>query len=287
MTRPHSVLICIWLAIALGGVAAAQEGGIPAENHPWGRFPVGSWKFTRVVAEDLDPLGNVTGTSIHETKTTLVHADASSYTLRNEVTTESYGKRFVNKPQARRYGYNGDTPGQEVTSKKAGDVEVTINGRKIPCEVRQIVIEGEGAKNEVTVSFNRSVSPYVLRKDEVASDGADGPKSTTSVEVLAVAMPYRVLADRRNVAIVRILDKKSDRTTTTFEHTCDDIPGGEVWHSSLVQNAAGKTLRRTTLELLDYSIANEQPDEVWGGRRRVRHRPRARRAEEMQTSPRR
>jgi hypothetical protein len=265
---------------------AAQDGGVPAEHHPWGRFPIGSWKLTRVISENLDPLGNVTGTSMYETRTTLVAADASNYTLKVEVTTESSGKRFVSKPQTRILGYSGDSAEETVTAKKSADAVVEINGRKIPCQVRQISIEGMGTKYEGTVYVNPSVSPYVLRKEGTANGTAEGPKSTTTVEVIALG-PVRVLADRRNAAFIRKIEKKEGRTTTTLETTCDDIPGGEVAHSSQEQNAENKVLHRTTLELLDYSVGNEQPVENWGGRRRVLHRSRPRRGEEMQMSPRR
>ncbi len=266
------ILAAIGLAFLASGFTAAQEG-VPAEHHPWGRFPVGSWKLTRVINENLDPLGNVTGTSIHETRTTLVAANATKFTLRSEVTTESSGKRFIHRPQTTELGYSGNAVGETVTVKKIGDVEVEVNGRKIPCQVRQIHIAAGGTTYEGTVCFNPGLSPYVLRKEGTTTGIADGPKTTTKVEVVALA-PVRVLADRRNAAFIRTIERKGDRTTTTLETTCDDIPGGEVAHSSQEQNAENKTLRRTTLELLDYSVGNERPDENWGGRRRVLHRSR-------------
>lgn len=259
---------------------------MPAEHHPWGRFPVGSWKLTRVVREDLDPLGSVIGTSISETKTTLKAADATSYTLQYEVTIESSGKRITNRPQTTVLGYSGSGVGEKVIAKKGGDAEVEVNGRKFPCQVRQITIEGAGTTYEGKVYVNPSISPYVLRKEGTLTSTSDGAKSTQVVDIMALG-PVRVLADRRSAAFVRTIEKKSDRTITTVETTCDDIPGGEVARSSQEQNADNKTLRRTTLELLDYHIGNEQPAEAWGGRRRVLHRPRARRGEENQVSPRR
>jgi hypothetical protein len=264
----------------------AQDAGVPAEHHPWGRFPIGSWKKTRVITENLDPLGSVTSTSIYETTTTLMAADAATYTLRYEVTTESSGKRLISKPQTKVLGYSGNVAGETVTAKKTADGVVEINGRKIPCQVRQISIEGMGTKYEGTVHVNPTISPYVLRKEGIANGTAEGPKTTTAIEVIALA-PVRVLADRRNAAFIRTIEKKGDRTVTTLETTCDDIPGGVVAHSSQEQNAENKTLHRSTLELLDYSIGNEQPVENWGGRIRVRHRSRPRRGEEMQMSPRR
>jgi hypothetical protein len=282
-----SRLFVIYLACALTAAssAAAQDGGIPAEHHPWGRFPVGSWKFVRVTVENLDALGNVTGTTINETKTTLLAADATTFTLHVVVTVEASGKRFLRPPQITKYGYSGQLSGETLAAKKSGDVEMTINGRKIMCEVRQIQIQGDGAKYEGTVHYAPTIAPYVLRKEGAATGAAEGPKTTTMVEVLALGMPYRVLGDRRNVAFVRTIEKKQGSTSTTVEVQCDDIPGGEVAHSSQETNEDGKTLRRTSLELLEYHIANERSDEAWGGRRRIFHRNRPRRNDDSQTMP--
>ena len=273
--RNLTVFYLAWLGC---GFLAAQDVGVPAEHHPWGRFPVGSWKRTRVTTELLDPLGNITAISLTETTTTLVAANSTNYTLRYEVTTESSGKRFINKPQTRVLGYSGNAVGEPVTVKKLGSADVEVNGHKIPCEVRQIHIEGMGTKYEGTICVSPSISPYVLRQAGTTTAVPDGPKTTITVEVQSFG-PFKVLADRRNAAFVRTVEKRGDQTTTTMEITCDDIPGGEVAHSSQEQNAENKPLRRSTLELLDYHVGNERPEEAWGGRRRVLHRSRPRRGE--------
>ena len=282
----QNLLACLAIAFS-AAAAAAQDGGIPAEHHPWGRFPVGSWKLVRATTENLDALGNVIGITTNETKTTLIAADASTYTLYIDVTVESSGKRFLRPPKTSKLGYSGQAPGQVLTAKKTGDGEVTINGRKTPCEIRQIHIQGDDAKYEGTVYYSPALAPYVLRKEGSATGAGEGPKTSISVEVVATGMPYRVLADRRNVAFVRTVEKKPDRISTTVEAQCDDIPGGEVAHSSQEVNEEGKILLRTTLELLDYHIANERPDAAWGGRRRIFHRNRPRRGDDSQSMPRR
>ncbi len=271
-------LISFCLAMLACLNACAQDAGVPAEHHPWGRFPVGSWKRIRVTTELLDPLGNVTSTTITETTTTLTAADVSTYTLRYEVITESSGKRFISKPRTRVLGYSGNAAGEPVTAKKLGNADVEVNGRKLPCEQRQISIDGVGAKYEGIVFVSPSVPPYVLRQEGTTTAAADGPKTTTTVEVVAFG-PFKVLADRRNAAFVRTIEKRGDLSITTLEITCDDIPGGEVAHSSQEQNAENKPLRRSTLELLDYHVGNERTDESWGGRRRVIHRSRPRRGD--------
>src|SRR5436189_5417564 len=162
-------LLTLTLAALAGGFAAAQDGGVPAEHHPWGRFPKGSWKLTRVIAENLDPLGNVISTNIYETKTTLKDASATSYTLQYEVTTESSGKRIANAPQTTVLGYSGSSNGDKVSAKKTGDAEFELNGRKVSCQVRQISIEGPGTTYEGTVHIKPTDAPYVLRRERTLS----------------------------------------------------------------------------------------------------------------------
>src|SRR5687768_11687188 len=71
---------------------------LPQEQHPWGRFPSGSWKSVRVVTETLDDKGEVANVTRTETRTTLVAADERGYSLRIESTVEVAGKRFASQP---------------------------------------------------------------------------------------------------------------------------------------------------------------------------------------------
>src|SRR5687767_14038503 len=76
--------LCQQAPVAEGkpSAAIAADIAVPADQHAWGRFPLGSWKSVRVTSEVLDEAGRITNVTITDTKTTLVVADAASYTLR-------------------------------------------------------------------------------------------------------------------------------------------------------------------------------------------------------------
>src|SRR5687768_11518295 len=80
-------------------IALAQPAAFPPEHHPWGSFPVGSWKLVRTTSETLETSGRVTNITITDTRTSLSAADASSYTLRSEISVDVAGRRIATTPK--------------------------------------------------------------------------------------------------------------------------------------------------------------------------------------------
>jgi hypothetical protein len=277
-----------WLLAALIGsligaaVGNAQTPAFPPDHHPWGRFPIGSWKLTRVVAEVLDTQGRVANVTATDTKTTLVASDASSYTLRVDVTVEVAGRRFSSVPQIVKHGYYGETPGQPVSVKDLGDSQLALDGRMVACELRQATIESEGIKRVSTIHYSSSLPPYQLRREttaEVAVEEKEKQKATTLVEIIALDLPQRVVGEIKKASYVKTTHKQPQGSKVTLEVQCDDVPGGVVSHWASETDSNGKTLRRSTLELLDYEVQEPKKGEISYGRRRF-HRRAARRMDD-------
>ncbi len=274
-------VLALLSALVAAGNSFAQELKLPAEHHPWGRFPVGSWKLVRVTSESLDEQGKIVSTTITETKTTLIQATAEIYTLRSDVTVTVDGKAFVRPPQTKKLGFSGEVVGQTLAIKKTGEGEVSVNGRKIPCELRQVEINGDGTKRSHLVYYSPEIAPHVLRKESTFAGEAAETESSAITEAVALGMPYRVLGELRPATYQRTIHTQPQETSVTVEILCDEIPGGVVAHSSRDLSAAGKTIRRSTLELVDYAVASEKDADTWGGRRRIFHRNRRGRTEEL------
>lgn len=253
-------------------MAAAQEAAIRIEQHPWGRFPVGSWKTVRVISETLDDDGNVANITTTDTRSTLVAADTKGFTLKVEVTVEVAGKRFVSQPQLAKHGYFGEIAGEPLAVKKTGDAELTINGVKVPCELQQLTLETAETKRVSTLHYSNAVFPYIMRRETTTTDGPDAKPSSTLVEVVATGPPEKVLGELKPAAFVKTVRNGAGGSSITMEVQCHDVPGGVVSHSAQEMNPAGRTIRRSTLELLDYSIGNGQTNENPLIRRRKFHR---------------
>jgi hypothetical protein len=256
---------------------AAQEAAIPAGQHPWGRFPAGSWKSVRVTTHTLDASGNVASVTCTETRTTLVAVDKSSYSLRVESIVEIAGKRFAAQPQVVKHGYYGQPAGQAVTVQQQGQEELMIDGRTVKSDVHHVSFEGDGGKRTSTIHYSSQVSPFQLRRETKMEGGAEQGRSTTLVETVALGMPQKVLGQWCSAAHLKTTRTSVQGTKVTLEVHCDDVPGGVVSHSATETDASGRTVRRTSLELVDYAIGEPPPSVDPAPRRRLFQRHRLRR----------
>jgi hypothetical protein len=266
----------LWALVACAPLFG-QPPAFPTDHHPWGRFPIGSWKLVRVVSEALDAQGRVANVTTTETRTTLVASDKTSYTLRVDVTVEVAGRRFASAPQVMKHGYYGESPGQPVTVKSLGDSQLALDGRLVACELRQAVVENEGVKRVSTIHYSSSIPPYQLRRETTAEGGADDKRATTLVEIVALDLPQRVVDEIKQATYVKTTHKHAQGSKVTLEVQCDDVPGGVVSHWSTETDLQGRAVRRSTLELAAYEITEAQAGEISYGRRHRYSRRAARR----------
>jgi hypothetical protein len=264
------------LAFALASQAAWGETLVPRSHHAWGRFPVGSWKQVRVQNETLDAKGNVIEASTTETVTVLTAVDETGYTLEVDVTLEVAGKRFILQPQIMHQGFSGETNGQRAELRPVHMATVVIDGREIPTEVRESVVDDDECQRVNRVYYSASVEPYVLKR-ETTCTGANGEKTTsqTQVDVLALDMPVRLLNETMTSSHVKTVQKSAKGTAITLEICCMEVPGGVVYHTAKELDSEGRVVRRGTLEIVDYSIGGDD-DSGTGRGRRHRDRPRRR-----------
>lgn len=244
---------------------------LPPEAHPWGRFPVGSWKTVRMTTESLDAQGRVASTSVSETKSTLIQANDLEYQLKIETTVDFGGRRFTYPSQVSRHSYWGELSKPMTGAQKVPTEEVVLNGKKIACEVRQATTEQAGERRQSIVHYAPAHFPYLLKRETIITPPSATPAtkaSTTTVEVIAANMPQRVLGLLRSVAYVRTTHENGKGSSTTMELQSADVPGGVVSHAAQEQDTAATVTRRTALELIEYGIGTEPEEQASPYRRR-------------------
>ncbi len=272
-----TVVLCVLLALVAAPVLAKQlEEGVPRAQHPWGKFKIGATKRVRTFTEVMNEKGQVTSTSTTETTTKLIDVDDSGYTLRVDVVVEVAGKRFASQPQVVRRGYSGEAEGQMVSVKRSNDSVVNVNGQKVPCQVREITVDTDSGKRISTIYYSDKFSPYVLKRETACFDAAGKATDFNSqVDVVAVDMPCKVLSETKSASHVRVVSQQGKTSTLTLEVQVNDIPGGVVSHSSKETDESGRIVRRSTMELMDYSVGNGDDAETQSFRKiytRVKNR---------------
>ncbi len=268
-------IISVFFHFCVFGVNAlfAQQCLVPPSHHPWGRFHVGSWKKVRVVTEDLDEAGKIIGTTKTETTTKLVHLDKTSYTLSITVNVEIAGKQLSKKTQNVRKGFSGENVGDSVKVETVGKAIVHLDGVSIPSEVRRIVVDSGGGQRVTTIHYSKNVVPFVLRR-ETKSTAAGGMSTTFTSrgKVLASEMPFPILSEYKRSSIVQTVHGRPGGKTTTTEIYSLDVPGGVVAHTSNETNEAGRVVRKSRLELVNFQVVQESPPQKFRLRDRLRLR---------------
>jgi len=264
-------------AILAAAPCAAQDAGIPADQHPWGRFPVGSWKSVRVTTHTLDAGGNVAGATTTEIRTTVVAADRASYSLRVQSSVEIAGKVFQAQPQVVKHGYYGQPAGASVAVERRGQQELVIDGRTVSSDVHLVSFQSDEGKRTSTIHYSSQVAPHQLRRETTTDGGAETERSRTLVETVALEMPHQVLGQWKPAAHLKTTRTSPQGTKVTIEVHCDDVPGGVVSHVATESDPVGRVVRRSALELIDYGIGGHAPAADPAARRRLFQRHRMRR----------
>ena len=208
----------------------------------------------RTTSESLDAKGQVASVTITDTRTSLIAADDSSYTLRSEATVDAAGRRIATTPHVVRHGFLGEKPGQVYTVKRMGESSVTIDRRVIPCELQQIVVEEAGSKLTSLVHYAPEVAPFVLRRETNVEANGEEKRNASLVEVIALNLPHRLRGDLKEASYVKTTQQLPTGTKTTLEVHCEDLPGSVAAHWASETDASGRVLRRSTLELLGYGL---------------------------------
>ena len=266
-----SFCLILWLAIGPhSGPGVAQAAGISQKHHPWGCFRPGAWRLTRVVKETLNEKGLVTYTSITDKRTTLLDVQKDGVCLAFDVVHEVAGKRFSRDPETLKEGFHGELVSQGLKISEAEDEHVVVEGRKIPCHILELEFSGPASRTVTKIYYSNTVKPYVLKRQSVTTDlKGNNSRSETTISVVALDMPHKVLAEIQNTAHVVTVTKHTKGTTTTRAVTSTDVPGGVIWNASKELDKTGRLIRRSTLELVDYGVEPEpEPTGLFGRKRR-------------------
>lgn len=238
-------------------VSAQQLESTPLSTrdlHVWGRFSPGTWKQVRIVTETLNDRGEVTDTTTTDTKSTLLSVNSKSIRLKIDVNVEVDGKRFAGQSRVIEHGFFCEQPSDASEMKLLGAAQITIDGQRLPCQVRQVVAHSGGQQLITKLYLSESIEPFVLKRETstVEANGHTADNASTTAEVIALEMPYRVQREMKTAAYERTIQRTPKGTSVTLDVTCVDVPGGIVARTSKELDEKGRLLRRSTLELVDY-----------------------------------
>lgn len=258
--------VLAFLALLLLPLSAyAQRPDIPMQHHSWGRFQPGAWQHIRVVTETLDNTGRVVTTTTTEKTTTLVEVANDNVKLEVETMVKVGGKEFQAPVQTISQGYHGEPTIGRVDVRDLGPARREVEGKKIPCKVREYVISNSNEESVVKIHYAPQVAPYILLR-EVVSTGRRRRRRKSRVEVTALNMPHRVFSKTIQTAHLTTTHQNGDAEILTRAVHSHQVPGALVSYSAKETNGNGQMIRRSTMELVDYGL-NKTESQTGRGRR--------------------
>ncbi len=251
----------IALAIGLCQHSASRGGdeskpALPAQLHPWGTFQPGAWKQVRIITESGSAeTGDLAVTNVVESTTILDEVGSESVCLEMQSSVEMSGKQYDVDPQIVQQSFFCEPLSTSLKTKDPVPVQIKIEDRSVNCLLYEYSSATPTSKTTTKAYFSQAVAPHVLRRESVTSD-LDGKKtlSETTFEVIAFDMPCKVLGVTRSAVYSKTTQKNPKGTVVTIAVLCPEVPGGVVSNVSREQDAQGKIVRRSTLELVDYGF---------------------------------
>jgi hypothetical protein len=243
------------LLLVLPSQSGAQEWVRSREHHAWARFDVQSWKTTKILTDLIDDAGNITSTVRVETTTRLLETELDRYVLAVDSTVQIGEQKVNHSNQKLKRDINtqgeGFAANVEKNTLKIGEKEFNV-------DIRVVTLHTKQGKRVSRVSFCKESTPHVLKRTTTYYDKKSTPLYTTTSAVTEFDVKQDVLGDEKTVCRIVTTHKQNGTTTITDELYCADIPGGIIAQKIIDKNADGQITRRTTLELTNYAIGEQE-----------------------------
>lgn len=244
---------CLLLFLPLH--SGAQEWVRSREHHAWARFDEHSWKTTKILTDLIDDAGNITSTVRVETTTRLLETELNRYVLEVDSTVQ-IGEQNVNRSnQKLKRDINTQGKGFAAAVEKG---TLKIGEKEFNVDIRVVTLNTKQGKRVSRVNFCKETTPRVLKRTTTYYDKKSAPLYTTTSAVTEFDVKQDVLGDQKTVCRIVTTHKQNGTTTITDELYCADIPGGIISQKIIDKNADDQITRRTTLELTNYAIGEQE-----------------------------
>jgi len=152
--------------------------------------------------------------------------------------------------------FHGELIGEQLKIKEVGKGEVTIEQKKIPCQVLRLENSGSTSNTVTNLYYSAQFAPHILRRESVTTDlDGDTTLSETTVNVVSLNAECEDVDHKMQLVRVEAVHKHPKGTVTTTALTSPDLPGGIFWHKSEELDKSGRLTRRSTLDLVKYGLS--------------------------------
>lgn len=222
-----------------------------AGTHAWSRFGPRAWKEVRVRTYTVDKSGQVLRSSTTIARTRVTRVERQSFSLCVSSTVEVAGREIYNGPQT----LTREVAPQVQSTETVGKEKVVIDGQEYGTEVIRFVTVSGTRSEENTIHFCKDVTPQLLRRVTASVDSAHPDEQMeTTVTVTELDNMTDILGETKRTWSTTTVVRRHDKTVTTREVNCSDVPGELVSQITEEHDAKGVLVSREELELVGYGF---------------------------------
>ena len=259
MTRRTRFRTLLWVWIAAIAVLPVQRMAVgqspewipTAGTHAWSRFGPRAWKEVRVRTYTVDPNGQVLRSSTTIARTRVTRVERQSFSLCVSSTVEVAGREIYTGPQT----LTREVAPQVDSTESVGTDKVLIDGQEYGDEVIRFVTTSGTQSDENTIYFCRDATPHLLRRVTTSVDATHpDERMETTVTVTELNKMADILGETKRTWSTTTVVRRHDKTVTTREVNCADVPGELVSQITEEHDAKGVLVSREELELIGYGV---------------------------------
>lgn len=259
MTRHSRFRVLLWIWIAVLAVLPVQrmaDGQTPewmptAGTHAWSRFGPRAWKEVRVRTYTVDANGQVLCSSTTIARTSVTRVERQSFSLCVSSTVEVAGREIFTGPQT----LTREVAPQVDSTESVGTDKLVIDGQEYGAEIIRFVTLAGTQSEENTIYFCKDATPQLLRRVSTRTDSEHpDERMETTVTVTELNKMADILGETKRTWSTTTVVRRHDKTVTTREVNCADVPGELVSQITEEHDAKGVLVSREELELIGYGF---------------------------------
>jgi hypothetical protein len=181
----------------------------------------------------------------------VIRVERQSFSLCVSSTVEVAGREIYTGPQT----LTREVAPKVQSTESVGNEKVVIDGQEYGAEVIRFVTSSGTRREDNTIYFCKDVTPQLLRRITTSVDSAhpDEPMETT-VTVTGLNNTADILGETRRTWSTTTVVRRHDKTVTTHEVHCADVPGELVSQITEEHDTKGVLVSREELELIGFGF---------------------------------
>jgi hypothetical protein len=241
--------------------APKVDWNLPAENHPWARFPIGAWREIEITTETFDESGKLFGRSVTTQKEILKAVTEDNYVIDVQATVDVSGKRIEGPWNTRVLRLSTDRAGAIFSTTRQADHSMALSIGTVSCQVWEVEYNDENRTLVDRIYYSSEIFPHVLARNVIEQSEASPVEAAPldSITTVARSVPYSLEGKILDCVSQQTVKRREKGNSQTMVLLSSEVPGAEIEAQSTDFDSSGRRIRWSVQKLLNHGQSSDTP----------------------------